>query len=91
MHCLGIEDQGTKDVKDKYDVEKYVEEKLKGYDEKSRETYSLYRPPKAPPPRLESPLPEVDTVLQKQATETKTLDLANEELLQKIKEKNRKS
>ena len=91
VHCLGIEDQGTKDVKDKYDVEKYVEEKLKGYDEKSRETYSLYRPPKAPPPRLESPLPEVDTVLQKQATETKTLDLANEELLQKIKEKNRKS
>jgi len=90
VHCLGINDEETKDVKDKYNVEKYVEEKLKGYDEKSRETYSLYHPPKAPPLPLENPLPDVDTVLQKQATERETLDLANEQLLQKIKEKKQK-
>jgi hypothetical protein len=87
VHCLGIEDQETKDVKDRYDVEKHVEEKLKGYDEKSQQTYRFYHPPPAPPPPLESPPPDIHVRLQKQARRSEELDLETNQLLETIKRK----
>jgi len=45
VYCLESDDADTKAIKDKYDVKKHVEEKLKEYDSKSLEAYESYVPP----------------------------------------------